>query len=328
MTKLKYTFINEHHKRMHNALLRAGWTCKNDVKPTNTINYWNWVYSLNNNSIWFDNDDCHVRHRDINRNNLHLDENSFSEVADIIEAELKEKQPKDFSHINVGQWVRFIVNDVNKYPTTTFNKWYQRLDNSCSTEYSETTNESKYFWYKDDDLDIIYSRNIQAWDLTDIRDTNPDQPVQPNEVVNQPVETHEDIEYYPTTKDNIAEVLEYNDICLNGIEIKNDWVLMSIQNSDHMDKFCFKNPRWLELLELNLGIKLKPIPVPKFDFVQYLLDNGAKIKSGKECTLVELGNLKFVVYSNYVDLFGDKFSLTKENVKILIVMAKLSEELS
>lgn len=137
----------------------------------------------------------------------------------------------------------------------------------------------------------------------------------------------EDQEHYPITKDNIAELLEYNGIH-NFIIYSNDEHLIIGADTELRTLLNIKNHNFLQIIEAHYGKKLNPIPKPKFDFVKYLLGHGAKIKSGKECTLVELGNLKFVVYSNYVDLFGDKFSLTKENADILIAMAELSKELS
>lgn len=51
MTKLKYDFIDENHKRMHNALIAAGWSCENDKRVRSSITLYEWVYTYVDTSI-------------------------------------------------------------------------------------------------------------------------------------------------------------------------------------------------------------------------------------------------------------------------------------
>lgn len=45
MTNLIYAFIDEDHKRMHNALISAGWSCENNGALFNfPFTTWEWVY--------------------------------------------------------------------------------------------------------------------------------------------------------------------------------------------------------------------------------------------------------------------------------------------
>lgn len=188
--ELKYDFINEDHKRMHNALIAAGWTCENDAIPFNCKNIkWKWVYKKGKESIYFDSMHFDILHRNINDKRLKFHYTLFSEVADIIEAELKA-----------------------------------------------------------------------------IRDTNPD----------EEIKMQEDQEYYPITKDNIVEVLEYNKIDNNKYsyfeEDELSYARIRIFNKHANFDIWIEdtNDKWLKHLEVEFG-KLNPLPKPKFDFVQYLL---------------------------------------------------------
>lgn len=336
MTNLIYNFIDEAHKRMHNVLFQAGWNCENDavLSEINCFRY-NWRYSKDNLIIYFDNSwDKIGCNYNMNKCYKLLDNKKFSEVADIIEAELK--QPKDFSHIKVGQWVRFIDSNNDRFSGETFNKWYQRLE--AAHDFYEDKG-SLYFYYEDDTGCCGYSDAPEDWDLTDIRDTKPDQHVQPNEMVDQPVETHEEIEYHPITKDNIVEVLEYNGFDNYGqyYRIYEHYIIWHYNKDDVSEEdskqviIYFNNNKWLEHLELETG-KLNPIPKPKFDFVQYLLDNEAKIHVVEDGnTFMGIGLIDFVVTNRVFQINYDQdqsFKLTKENADKLIAMAKLSEQLS
>lgn len=331
MSKLIYDFINEYHKRMHNALICAGWSCEN-LQQTEEFSgpFWDWVYSKENEYIYFDGEDCEIYHKNTDDKELYLNKKSFSKIAEIIEAELK--QPKDFSHIKPGQWIRYIDSNNDRFPGTTFNKWYQRL--KAAHEFYEDKG-SLYFYYQDDGGCCSYSEAPEDWDLIDIRDTKPDQHVQPNEMVNQPVETYDEIEHYPITKDNIVEVLEYNGVNKEKYTIYGNANTIKCYIKDekgyHASNIHFDNPLWLQLVEVYFG-KLEPIPKPKFDFVQYLLDNEAKIHVVEDGnTFMGIGLIDFVVTNRVFQINYDQdqsFKLTKENADKLIAMAKLSEQLS
>lgn len=99
MTNLKYEFIDAAHKRMHNALIAAGWSCENDVYPPCSGIKFNWVYSTTDEDIYF-NKEKTLNHRNKYFYPLRFYNKTFSEVADILEQEimkdkLKDKQPAE-----------------------------------------------------------------------------------------------------------------------------------------------------------------------------------------------------------------------------------------
>lgn len=87
--------------------------------------------------------------------------------------------------------------------------------------------------------------------------------------------------------------------------------------------------KWLQHLELEIG-KLKPLPKTKFDFVQYLLDNGFKTEEtlGNICIRKEMFTIGFNVINKSYYYKDKKIQPTEANAKIVVEMAKLSEELS
>lgn len=159
MTNLKYDFIDEDHKRMHNALIAAGWSCENDERPKPSIDYWDWVYSLNGEYICFDIDDYHVFHVIKNFLGLYIHGKKFSELANILEQEMKEKIPNNFSHIKAGQWIKSLVtnNDREK------DKWYQVEYTACDT-----------LQYINNEGEFNTSFSLEEWDINNVRDNNPD----------------------------------------------------------------------------------------------------------------------------------------------------------
>lgn len=85
----------------------------------------------------------------------------------IIEAHLDKKlkplpkKTNPFDAVKIGQWVRYVGEDAFE---TTKNKWYQRIPSNC-------------FAYKTDDGSIVHTTEYEEWDLTDIRDYNPDEEI-------------------------------------------------------------------------------------------------------------------------------------------------------
>lgn len=163
----------------------------------------------------------------------------------------------------------------------------------------------------------------------------PDQVVDKHEGVNQPEQDDEMFELI--TPENIEEVFRYNDllgfeyrkyesyICLNyfkdGVDIK-DCQMITI---------FFNNPNWLQHIELETG-KLKPLP--KFDFKQYLIDNGFEgmkwIIRGKLSLLPNSENNNTKKCKVSLSGMGDRgfyLSQTKANADRLIAMAKIAEGL-
>lgn len=238
--ELKYDFIDQDHKRMHNALIAAGWTCKNDVYPTGSSVKFNWVYSTIDQDIYF-NKEVNLNHRNKYFYPMKFYNKSFSEVANIIEAELEKPQ-------------------LNKIP-------------------------------------------------------------------DQLMETQEEQEYQPITKDNIAEVLEYNGIDKKLYMIDKCYItcLKFVNIENYGNCISFRNPKWLQLVEVYFG-KLKPLPLPKFDFVQYLLDNGFKEDSGNLYN--QNRAIKIIAEANKFYIEDCEIQPTETNAKIVVQMAKLAEELS
>lgn len=253
--------------------------------------------------------------------------------------ETHNKQPKDFSHIKVGQWVKRKLD----------NKWYQREKGRLKDFLSSI------LWFRLENNEYCGSQYPQNWDLTDIRDTNPDQPVETHEEVEEsgltwkqgienttgwklevyqkqfPQVTVEEIneEHYPITKDNIVEVLEYNGIDKDRYEHKCDHILVVTKDLNNSNVFYFNNPLWLQLVEVYFG-KLKPIPKPKFDFVQYLLDNSFKVWGIDDYIewSADLNGIRVWSEANAIFTNGGlRIKPTKDNADILIAMSKLSEEL-
>lgn len=72
-------------------------------------------------------------------------------------------QPKDFSHIKVGNWVRSLVDMGNN---RTKDKWY-----SC-VAVSPKGDCMTYQSYRE-----LISMSNEEWDLLDIRDENPNKPI-------------------------------------------------------------------------------------------------------------------------------------------------------
>lgn len=355
MTILKYDFVDDDHKRMHDALIRAGWSCGNDADPFSCCFYWHWIYYKNHEVIYFDNGLKYVYSFDsIKKEGVkNFEHKTFSEVADIIEAELKEKEstpqyqlvetydiPKDFSHIKPGQWIRSLENVED---ARLEGKWYKvkSIHENVEIKYIGMNNYN------------CYSNDPKSWDLSDVRDTNPDEEIKMQEeqepiIWKQSIESskgwHEetfngqfpqvtaldtnDQEYYEITKNNIAEVLEYNhieDAYLTSSIIQLDGLkgIRTVINLEH--------PNLISIIEAHYGKKLNPIPKPKFHFVQYLLDNGfTKNEKFNDIILTSSNGLE-IKYSDRdgVWLFaGVVIKATKEYANIPIAMNILMNQLS
>lgn len=224
MNKLKYNFINDDHRNMHNLLIEKGWTCENDVKPPRSGAYWEWVYLLNNEFICFDNSSNRVIiHKDTSGKILHLHYEPFAKAVEILTLE----------------------------------------------------------------KDLV-------------------------------VESREEQEYHTITKDNISDVLEYNEIYHVDVHT----------NSLSIHKVCsisMRSENWLQILEAAIGKKLKPLLVHKFDFVQYMLDNGFK-----KCQGIQLGMIKkdyTFIDGNYLSFDPVVIEHTEENAKIVLEIDKLMGKL-
>lgn len=75
-------------------------------------------------------------------------------------------EPNPFDVVKVGQWIKMKAGSLAG--RTTKDKWYQRV---------ERNNGLVGFKYTDDDNDACTSNHPEQWDLTDIRDYNPDEEI-------------------------------------------------------------------------------------------------------------------------------------------------------
>lgn len=125
----------------------------------------------------------------------------------------------------------------------------------------------------------------------------------------------------PITKDNIAEVLKFNNI-----------TDISVYTNSLGKKHCFslsmKPDNWLDTLEALVG-KLKPLPkIPEFNFEQYLLDNGFKKEKSNHGILLKYSVFVTIFKSaSYWTCQGEYIQETPQNADILIAMAKLAKDL-
>ena len=128
----------------------------------------------------------------------------------------------------------------------------------------------------------------------------------------------------PITKDNIKEVLEFNNI-----------TDISVQTNSLSKESCFglsmKSDNWLDILEAIVG-KLKPLPkIPEFDFEQYLLDNGFEVEQGQhgivlKFSYVSIYKSELLTGGNW-DYQGSRIQPTPQNADILIAMVNLAKDL-
>ena len=129
----------------------------------------------------------------------------------------------------------------------------------------------------------------------------------------------------PITKDNIAEVLKFNNI--TDISVHTDSL-----GKKHCFSLSMKPDNWLDTLEAIVG-KLKPLPKnPEFNFEQYLLDNGFKKEKSNHGILLKYSVFVTIFKSasitgNYWTWQGEYIQETPQNVDILIAMAKLAKDL-
>lgn len=138
-------------------------------------------------------------------------------------------------------------------------------------------------------------------------------------------------EFEPITKDNIKEVLKYNKDKFNvfvNYEIKKDSFAIDFTpfvNKISQFNYIIQTNNFDEFLAfIQKRVKLEPLP--KFDFEQYLLDNGFE-KHNYGSSLIK-HNLLVWVLTNHFQLNSRlEYLKTKENADILIAAAKLLEGL-
>lgn len=153
-------------------------------------------------------------------------------------------------------------------------------------------------------------------------------------------------EFEPITKENIEEVLKYNDWEYDSREIYDEfpvyncpdvctpyYISIRQQDSNRLEFYLsgiddyegdsIITTDFNEFLTfVQKRVELKPIPKkPEFDFERYLKENGFKHK-------YSLFNLQIYIYTTHFEsLNNTKYAKTKENADILIAAAKLLEGL-
>lgn len=212
----------------------------------------------------------------------------------IIEAHIGKKleplpESKPFDAVKVGQWVKM------KAPylagRTTQGKWYQRV---------ERNNGLIGFKYVDDDNDAYTSNHPEQWDLTDIRDYNPDE-----EIVLKVGDKIDLIDY--TTDTNKGHVIT-----------KIDYFNMEIYLYNRHENCCvylrFDSSHKIESVNGRQGKYI----IPPFDFEQTLLDAGFK-KHGKYICLGSFSDTPLWFDTQYSEINDSvRIKLTPANAKRLI----------
>lgn len=175
-------------------------------------------------------------------------------------------QPKNFSHIKIGQYIRCI-----KEGASTFNKWFQRVECPFGKE-QWGINE---VWLFQQSIGSTFGWEIDWFDLSDIRDIPPDLII---------ANYHGSNEYQSITNDNIIEVLEYNGFqyigesnYLTKYMKNNHYFFVPVKGKEHVGYFYMKSnfpissrqiehPNLYKVLDfMNEFYPLEPLP--KFDFV-------------------------------------------------------------
>jgi hypothetical protein len=143
-------------------------------------------------------------------------------------------EPNPFDVVKVGQWVRCIL-PSHKY--VTYGKWYQHL----------RKDEQGYLIYIDNCGRELWSYESFRWDLTDIRDYNPDE-----EIV---LKIGDILDIHGDGKHQLTEInYDYEDIRCGDIVIIFDGLSTIKSVNGKQGKF----------------------KIPEFDFVQTLIDAGFK----------------------------------------------------
>lgn len=162
-----------------------------------------------------------------------------------------------------------------------------------------------------DEVDSFWWVNGEIYNSEDI--------IIPNNNVNQSTQNHEMVEFEPTTKDNIEEVLKYNNVTPSmdySLFVDKDKIQISGKKEQAvMFLVMFSNKNWLQHLEIEVG-KLKPLP--KFDFWKEVNNNNLtdyiQIYRSKKGFIMGAG-------------LNNEFETTEKNLNCLFEMKKLAEQL-
>lgn len=195
----------------------------------------------------------------------------------IIEAHIGKKleplpKPSPFDVVKVGQWVRMNVSRLAG--RTTKGKWYQRV---------ECNNSLTGFKYTDDDNDACTSNHPEQWDLTEIRDYNPNEcELKIGDIIDFGSFGNLPIDEFNYIDERIVTNLGGSLIC-RGFK--------NLQNNDNKKS------------QLINGKAYNKITIPPFDFEKTLLDAGWN----------ETNDGLFIEYKNEL-LFISKDNKTFSNI--------------
>lgn len=165
--------------------------------------------------------------------------------------------PTDFSHLKAGQWIRslFDIGDRRK------DKWYQ---------VAGVSDLGGLIWYIMSGCNEVYNHDPLTWDLSDVRDEDP----------NTPKEIKEDKEMFePITEDNFQQVWINSNIGCNETVYLSEpsscpvkeitfapydgfWIIKSTLGSIYTKSFI----EFLNFIEKRFKLK----PLPKFDLEEYI----------------------------------------------------------
>jgi len=193
--------------------------------------------------------------------------------------------PTSFSHLKAGQWIKslFDIGDRRK------DKWYQ---------VAGVSDLGGLIWYIMSGCNEVYNHDPLTWDLSDVRDEDPHIPKEMKAEVASGEYLHKILSYKekkemfePITKDNIEDVLKYNNISAQWYSIDVDresgdpWRISVTHPSDNRLEVetLFDSDYWIQYLEIAFQNELqdgKLNPLPKFDFETYIMKNiGSSIAS-------------------------------------------------
>ncbi len=206
-------------------------------------------------------------------------------LISIIESHLGRKlkplpKPSPFDVVKIGQWIRskntVLASDRRQGTFRTENKWYQRIESLNKLVFS----------YIDDNLGRKDSISQNEWDLTDIRDYNPDE-----EIV---LKVGDEIIFGPINyKDKIIEF-------------------------DHDSKLILLDYSALRFDQVNtiksVNGRQGKYSIPLFNFEQTLLDAGFK-RSG-EGSMLLMNNKSYPCFSHIAILkYDDAYHVSYTKIK-------------
>lgn len=184
------------------------------------------------------------------------------------------------------------------------NEQHERLHNALRKAGFTYDNKRIYFFehpahgYYNETLDqIVYWNYLEAIHVRSLEDKEAvkelyDKPIQTIIEYYENLNKENIVQYQEITKDNIREVLKFNNIAINNpTEGCPDWISFNnLDLSSAMNRFSIRLdqvPNWLEVIELVVG-KLKPLP-KELSLVEWFdkLESGYKLTSILESYMIK-----------------------------------------